>query len=207
MINGNNAFSQFLWKSDCSSNPCSPQAGTWQFARAGWCPGQQVTPDDYDLTAMVTPGSQATFDYVLEPYFNECSPWNPPCQNNVTCTECNYNGGSHTQPNYKISAQLIVSSSTPVTITGVEEVELNNAIKLYPSPSNGQMEMRLDLAEPARLDINVVDMSGRSLYRTETGMVQRGIFPLDLAHLPEGLYMVHMQTENEQIVQKIIIAH
>ncbi len=35
-----------LWK-ECSENPLYPQAGTWPFDRANWCPGDVVTPDIY----------------------------------------------------------------------------------------------------------------------------------------------------------------
>ena len=40
------------------------------------------------------------FDYVLEDYFNQCSPNNPSCVNGVTCTSCAYNNTGHTEPFY-----------------------------------------------------------------------------------------------------------
>jgi Peptide-N-glycosidase F, C terminal len=39
------------------------QGGTWWYGRDGWCPGEQVTPHVWDVTAMVTPGSTATVTY------------------------------------------------------------------------------------------------------------------------------------------------
>lgn len=39
------------------------QAGTWWYGRGGWCPGQQVDPWVVDVTANVTPGSDATVSY------------------------------------------------------------------------------------------------------------------------------------------------
>lgn len=35
-------YEHLLWRNDCATNPCSPQGGTWQFNRAGWCPGDHV---------------------------------------------------------------------------------------------------------------------------------------------------------------------
>src|ERR1041385_8752328 len=35
MVNGTDHQHE-LWRGDCDKNPCSPQGGTWQFARAGW---------------------------------------------------------------------------------------------------------------------------------------------------------------------------
>ena len=45
---------------DCSQNDCSPQPGTWQYARGGWCPGDKVVPRDNDVTAAVTPSARSS---------------------------------------------------------------------------------------------------------------------------------------------------
>jgi hypothetical protein len=39
------------------------QGGTWWFGRGGWCPGQQVDPDVFDVTGAVTPGETVTVSY------------------------------------------------------------------------------------------------------------------------------------------------
>jgi hypothetical protein len=39
------------------------QAGTWWYGRGGWCPGQQVTPHVFDVTADVIAGGAATVEY------------------------------------------------------------------------------------------------------------------------------------------------
>ena len=204
-LDGTTAFNQFLWKSDCNVNPCSPQAGTWEFSRAGWCPGQEIKPDDYDLNTLVSPGQAVEIDYVLESSFNECSPWNPPCQSGVTCTDCNYNGGTHTQPNYKISAQLIVASSTPVVITGVDAMESSNRIKIYPNPNNGMVNLQVDLKKEENINIAVYDMSGRQVHTQQYQNVLTTTKAMDLTALPKGLYMVVANTPTHQIQQKIVI--
>lgn len=86
-----------LWKSNCNSNSCSNQFGTWQFARAGWCPGQGVTPHVVNLTSPATPGQDFDVDYVLQPYTN--------------LLNTGYNGSSHTEPHYKIHGYLVQKSA------------------------------------------------------------------------------------------------
>lgn len=54
-----------IWK-ECGENPLYPQAGTWVFDRAGWCPGYLMQPDLYDLN--VRPGQQHKIDVNMEPY-------------------------------------------------------------------------------------------------------------------------------------------
>lgn len=54
-----------LWM-ECGDNPLYPQAGTWIFDRANWCPGYLVIPDIYDFR--VTPGKLHIADVNMEPY-------------------------------------------------------------------------------------------------------------------------------------------
>jgi len=56
-----------IWK-NCGDNPIYPQGGTWQFDRAGWCPGTPVDTYDFELTNKVDPGDTIMFDYGIEMY-------------------------------------------------------------------------------------------------------------------------------------------
>lgn len=56
-----------VWK-NCGDNPIYPQGGTWQFDRAGWCPGTPVDTYDFELTDKVNPGDTILFDYGIEQY-------------------------------------------------------------------------------------------------------------------------------------------
>ena len=93
MINAHN-----VWKSDCESNPCANQAGNWLFDRAGWCPGQAVDPYTVNTTAQATAGSTINLDYDLQDYTNFLN--------------TGYNGGSHTEPHYRIWSYFVESSSS-----------------------------------------------------------------------------------------------
>lgn len=97
-VNGSSAFSHFLWKSNCGTNTCANQSGTWTLSRAGWCPGQGVTPITNNISGTVTPGSTASIGYVLQTYTN--------------LLNTGYNGGSHTEPYYRIHAYLIEANDS-----------------------------------------------------------------------------------------------
>jgi hypothetical protein len=56
-----------IWK-NCGDNPIYPQGGTWQFDRAGWCPGTPVDTYDFELTNKVDPDDTIMFDYGIEMY-------------------------------------------------------------------------------------------------------------------------------------------
>lgn len=96
--NGVNVASHNLWNNDCSTNICANQFGTWQFNRAGWCPGEAVDPYHVNLTSSVPANRNLTVDYVLQNYTNQL--------------RTGYNGGSHTEPHYKVHAYLVEKSST-----------------------------------------------------------------------------------------------
>ncbi len=56
-----------VWK-DCGLNSIFPQGGTWQFDRAGWCPGTPVDTYDFELTDKIKPGDTINLDYGIEAY-------------------------------------------------------------------------------------------------------------------------------------------
>jgi len=87
-----------LWKNDCEFNPCNGQAGNWMPDRAGWCPGEAVTPYILNLTEVLPQGFLKSIDYELEDYTNFLN--------------TGYNGGSHTEPHYRLHAFLVEASES-----------------------------------------------------------------------------------------------
>ena len=199
-VNGSQEFTQFLWKSDCGTNPCSPQGGTWQFNRAGWCPGQDVTPDDFDITSMVTPGQMVSLDYVLEPFYNFCSPWDPNCAPSGSCPECTYNNNGHTKPHYKIVGQLITKSSTPIEPVSVQEMANDDDTRVYPNPTVGMVNFAMAHAD--NYEVTLTDLSGR--------VVARDAFrgqghQMHLDNQAPGIYLAEIRSESRTYTRKIIL--
>ncbi len=63
-----------IWR-ECGDNPLYPQAGTWIFDRAGWCPGAMVIPDTYDFNiSNDSPDHRHTADIDMEQYINPGKP-------------------------------------------------------------------------------------------------------------------------------------
>ena len=61
-------YENVLWKTDVYLNPNRPQFGTWQYARAGWAPGDVVWPWWIDVTPHLQCGQEAELRYLPEPY-------------------------------------------------------------------------------------------------------------------------------------------
>jgi len=62
-VNKQKAAEWHVWQErDCASNPVFPQGGTWPGSREGWCPGDLVKDNDFELTNLMT-GNSMSFDY------------------------------------------------------------------------------------------------------------------------------------------------
>jgi len=59
------AYVKNIWRL-CGTNPLYPQAGTWVYNRANWCPGMLADPDIYDFP--VAAGSTHQLDVDMSPY-------------------------------------------------------------------------------------------------------------------------------------------
>ncbi|HVV85740.1 MAG TPA: peptide-N-glycosidase F-related protein [Kofleriaceae bacterium] len=94
-----------IWRDDCATTAVPGQQGTWQYARAGWCPGAMVTPWTIDAPAAAGP---LTVRYGVEAYENTCRPDAPTCSGCTLGTSCPYDGGTHTEPGWEQSAVLVL---------------------------------------------------------------------------------------------------
>ena len=166
-LNGEFSYFHNFWRDDCGSNDCSPQNGTWQYNRAGFCPGDKVIPQDFDLLEHVLVGNNVTMDYVLEDYFNHCSPNNPDCVSGVTCSLCDYNNSGHTEPYYYIGSHLIMHTESYHTnadaffeisgqdeSTGALDIYFENYVDIY------GVQFNLELEGIELSDINFQECSG-----------------------------------------------
>lgn len=104
---GSTPHAEKIWRTDCATTAAPNQQGTWKYSRAGWCPGADVRPWVIDVTADVAGSATATFAYDVEEYVNTCRPGAMPCSGCTLGTGCDYDGGSHTEPNYALSTVLI----------------------------------------------------------------------------------------------------
>ncbi len=105
--------SRVVWRDDCTQTAVPGQPGTWQFSRAGWCPGAMVEPWIEDVSDALVADSDAmstTARYDIEAYVNTCHPdaaEAPACVGCTLGTSCDFDGGNHTSPRFMVSSLLI----------------------------------------------------------------------------------------------------
>lgn len=201
-VNGQ-PFTQDLW-TVCNPNPdgCSPQNGTWQYNRAGWCPGSIAAPFSYDLTALLN-GAPMQFAYTFqEGYMDYCNAHNPNCVSGVTCPDCNdgYN------PYYPVSAYLISKSNAPIS-TGVASHLAGPAIRVSigPNPARGHFYLFLD-GDLGKCAVTLHDVSGSTLKTWFFGSrEQLQAYTFNVEGLPAGTYFLKVQSETVRAVGKVVL--
>lgn len=66
-VDGQRRYTQAIWRDNCGLNPIWPQAGTWLYDRANWCPGDRSYVYDHDLTSFIN-GSNFDLNMDIEAY-------------------------------------------------------------------------------------------------------------------------------------------
>jgi len=198
-IDGDSTLLHYLWRDDCGSNPCSPQWGSWQYNRAGWCPGADVLPQEYDITANVTAGQSVRLKYEFNDFTNECSPNYGGCVQGVTCSDCAYNYNGHTEPYYAFVGQLIYYSNSALRIP--EKMKNSIEVSIYPNPSQGQVAIVIP-NNRERLLYELFTIHGKKVLETVS---DKENLTLNLNYLSNGLYQLKVSSEHYSIHKKLVI--
>lgn len=186
-INGEETFTQHLWNDDCGQNDCSNQSGTWTASRAGWCPGQDVQPWEWDMAGLYTPGQFVDVDYVLHEYTN--------------LLNTGYNGGSHTEPYFRCHAYFVQYADEDFVGIGNHNT-LTGDFKAFPNPTTGRFSITTVSGDDIT-DVEVYNMSG-ILVKKENNIMTNN-YQLDLSNVAEGMYFVNVSTASSFSVIKTVV--
>lgn len=193
-VDQQNTFEQDLWQI-CNPNPdgCTGQMGTWQYNRAGWCPGSSGKIYFYDLEPFIDQTS-VNLDYEFQPSYRDfCHVNNPDCVSGSTCPDCNdsYN------PYYRVGGYLIRYYNQPYSLLGTEEFspEATLSATLYPNPARESFSIRTEDGFEASESVmlTLFDVSGRTVKALNFGsMEELNKTEIDISGLPPGVYFVQL---------------
>jgi hypothetical protein len=119
---------------------------------------------------------------------------------------------------FAVRTLKIIPSATPCTQTlrvgsfvsnvrteiSSENTELEN-VRIYPSPSNGLINIQFNRSELLNAEITVTDQSGRMVYKMRNKSESNGL-QLDLQHLSNGIYFIKVNAQNKVAVKKVLIS-
>jgi len=207
LVNGEPTFEQHNWL-NCSPNPdgCNNQNGSWQFDRAGWCPGAIAPWFEYDMTDYISENPIDLNYRFFEDYVDRCHPNHPDCETN-TPPQCDCNDGFN--PHLIVASSLISFANQPLGVVNevVDNIEeyMINSFQLYPNPTTGMTTLTIEKTYQ-QATVEVFDHVGKLVFDKAIGYVAAGNqLELNLKSLTKGVYLVSVLTEQGKGVQKLII--
>ena len=94
-------------------------------------------------------------------------------------------------------------------ITAIERVEKNNlSCNIYPNPiTGGTTNVNFSLDKKSKVSIKVLDIKGQVLWGNDFGYKPKGSYneSINLSNLANGIYVMRIEINNNQITKKIIV--
>ncbi|MEM7187480.1 MAG: T9SS type A sorting domain-containing protein [Bacteroidota bacterium] len=205
-VDGEETFTYHLWNI-CNPNPdgCTGQLGSWQFPRAGWCPGAIAHPEPFDLNPMI--GTNFDLDYRFHTgYVDQCHPNNPDCVSGTTCPDCN----DGFNPIYFVDVHVINRSNNPIVYTdilGNNPVDnvLNYDVRVFPNPSSGQFSIRSNFPDGStRVSLHTIDGTSVKVFYFDNASAMND-YTFDLSNLATGVYFINIQNAHGTGSKKLIL--
>ena len=100
---------------------------------------------------------------------------------------------------------IIVVDYDYYAINSVEEINNDNALNVYPNPSNGIFNVSIDLASNETIDVAIYDLLGNKVADVVNGELTNGVYPIDLTSEANGVYFVSMAVNDKVYNQRIVL--
>ncbi len=89
-------------------------------------------------------------------------------------------------------------------IVAISQVELNNAIEIFPNPTSGIIQIKLNTSSPLTGDLELYDFTGRLIQASKESIISGQLMSLDLSQYSDGIYTLKIRVEDTFVVEKII---
>ncbi|MEM9984975.1 MAG: T9SS type A sorting domain-containing protein, partial [Bacteroidota bacterium] len=90
--------------------------------------------------------------------------------------------------------------------TSIAGALLENSVKVYPNPSDGEFFISLSLQRQADLRVELLDARGRVVLSEAVGQRMGAVsLKLNAAELSDGLYLVKIQADEQSLIRKLRI--
>ena len=120
----------------------------------------------------------------------------------INTTIIEFNNGLYFAYYYLDDVCVSVDSNTCDLGTGVTEVHLQKGVRIYPNPTNGKVDFKIDIHQNIA-SVNIYNLIGqlvREFY------IHSSLVEFDLSELKNGIYITKIKTGNHVYIQKLIIS-
>ncbi len=87
---------------------------------------------------------------------------------------------------------------------GINHDELNQNIRIYPNPTSGYINLRIDIPGVTVHGVSITDITGRTIART-TDVSSQYPMRFGTENLPDGVYFIRIETSEGIINRKIVV--
>ena len=92
------------------------------------------------------------------------------------------------------------------TLVAADEIHGVEEISIYPNPTNGLVNLIVELANAKDVQTRIMDMSGRLVFELENSNVFSLKKRLDLSGQPDGLYIVQVVADGKPYYAKLMVS-
>jgi hypothetical protein len=97
-----------------------------------------------------------------------------------------------------------------LTVASKEQLAMDGgiAVEVFPNPAGMYSIIKLDLDYPAVLHTGLYDSNGRrvlALFQGQSFATGKHLLPLDLGHLPTGVYYLRIHNEQQALTERILL--
>ncbi len=104
---------------------------------------------------------------------------------------------------------VVINQGAPCVhpTTGIKDFskDLNTVMNVYPNPNNGSFEVSLNTGSRVNGSLNVIDMTGRTVYSQNLDIMGLYSTHINLTTLPKGIYTVQLKSAEGVTAKNISI--
>jgi hypothetical protein len=108
---------------------------------------------------------------------------------------------------------VTVTDANGCTVTGTVDVMVStqaieglNSFYMGPNPTTGTVDLSLRMDSPLALQIELQDITGRTLFRLEEDKTTDFKRTIDLSSYSDGVYLIRIITENGQLTKRLVVS-
>lgn len=104
------------------------------------------------------------------------------------------------------SGNINMPASKTTAPGGVNELQADNSLKLYPNPTSGNLNIQWENQATGNAGVSVSDIIGHEVYNTTITLgSESGTTSIDLSNLKSGIYILSIKSEVNSFTSRLII--
>lgn len=107
----------------------------------------------------------------------------------------------------KMSGSVPFSINVVSPLTAVTPPAVGPAMQLSPNPANSEVRLAINLQNQGQGAVRLLDVQGRVVKAIDLGYLAAGLHQqtLDVATMPDGIYLVELMVGGQRTVQKLVV--